>query len=155
MSTPPSAEDHEERGLGGPVHKDPHVGLGGDVLGGSHQDLVDGETVDLHPEDPGSVLPGLLRGGGELHAAGLSSPSGVHLSLHHNTAAQRPGDGLGLIGGFPPTSPGGTGLPADRRSSLAWYSWLSMTLPVRELGSGQAREASGLRNIGLPEHAPV
>ena len=69
-----------------------------------HQHLADRQPLDLHPQDLGGELLGLVRVLGQLDAAGLAAPADQHLRFDDNAATQFFGDclGLGCGGRHPP-----------------------------------------------------
>jgi hypothetical protein len=83
--------------LAAAVEDDADVGLGFDVLGRGDEHLLDGEVVDLHPEDVGGVLRASCGGLGQLHAARLAAAAGVDLRLDDDHAAVLRGDPLRLL----------------------------------------------------------
>ena len=64
------------------------------------QDPVDGEALDLHPEDVRRVLERLVGRLGELHAAGLATSTGLDLRLDDRDAADLLGRRLRGLGGL-------------------------------------------------------
>src|SRR5690606_26633797 len=94
---------HREVAALGAVEEDREVVLLGDrgTLGDHH--AVDGVALDVHAEDLGGPLAGLLGGAGDLDAARLAAATGLHLGLDDDHAAvggeQLAGRGLRLLGG--------------------------------------------------------
>ena len=64
------------------VQEDREVVFGGDVRPGRDHDLLDDVALDVEAEDRLSLLVSLVGGMGELDAAGLAAPAGLHLRLH-------------------------------------------------------------------------
>ncbi len=93
----PFRRDHEHRRLAGPVHEDPDVGFRSDLLGRRDQDLSHGEPLDLHAQDVGGVIAGLLGVLRELHASRLPPSPGVHLCLYDDGTPQIVSDPLRLV----------------------------------------------------------
>ena len=81
------------------VQQHGEVVLLGDVGALGDHDLVDGVALDVHAEDGGGVLEGLVRGLGDLDAAGLAAAADLHLRLDDNDAADLLGSGLGFFRG--------------------------------------------------------
>src|SRR5690606_40619988 len=82
-----------EEGAVGTVEEEGDVVLLDDLrsgLGDHH--LVDRVALDVHAEDVRRAGDGLVRGGGELDAAGLASTTDLHLGLDDRLAAQTLGD---------------------------------------------------------------
>ena len=82
----------------GPVEQDREVVLLGDprALGDHHP--VDGVALDVHPEDLGRAVGGLLRVAGQLDAAGLAAAAGLDLGLDDDRpAAELLGGRAGLV----------------------------------------------------------
>lgn len=80
---------HGEEGAVGPVEEVRDVVLLEDLGGrlGDHH-LVDRVALDVHAEDVRRPGDGLVRGGGQLHAAGLAAAADLHLRLDDRLAAQ-------------------------------------------------------------------
>src|SRR4051812_2391532 len=71
----------------GPVDEEGEVVLVLDVRGGRDEHPVDGQALDVHAEDVAGARHGLLRGLGELDAAGLASAAGLDLGLDDHPSA--------------------------------------------------------------------
>jgi len=56
------------------------------------QDLVNGESPDVHTQDGDSRFLGFRRRGGQAHTPGLPASSGMDLGLDHNGFAQFTGN---------------------------------------------------------------
>ena len=80
---------HGEESAGRPVEQDGEVELLRDVGAGADHHRLDGVALDVEAEDlAGGLQHGLLPAG-ELHAAGLPTPTGAHLRLdHHEVRAE-------------------------------------------------------------------
>jgi len=83
--------EHDQRRFGAAVEDDGGVVLVGDLHRLSHPDLVDGEPADVHAEDRGRVLTGLLLVTGELDPARLAPAARQHLRLDHARIAELAG----------------------------------------------------------------
>jgi len=72
------------KGARGPVHQEGQVELPGDVTGFFDEDRAHPVAFDIHAED--FLRPGLrlVRALGQLDAARLAPPAGLHLGLHHH-----------------------------------------------------------------------
>ncbi len=75
-----------------------HVELGLDVHGLGQHHLADPVPLDVHTEDLTGGELGGGRVGGELHTACLAPATGLHLSFHHDPAAEPACDLTGLLG---------------------------------------------------------
>ena len=99
MSMPPMSREEHQRALRGAVPDDPGVVLLLDLGFGIDEDAARHRPVDLQLEDRLGVLGGLVRGVGELDAAGLHPAAGQHLRLDHDRAADLLGDLACFLGG--------------------------------------------------------
>ena len=79
------AAHHDDGLLGLAVDEDADVILRGDVGGLGDEDSVHDEPLDGHAENLSGIFLHLLHVVGQLHAAGLSAASGVHLRLHYGS----------------------------------------------------------------------
>ena len=82
----------EERAVGA-VEQEREVVLLGDVAGLGDEHAVHRVALDVHAEDRGGLLAGLLGGLGELHPARLAAPARLHLGLDDHGRAQLRRDG--------------------------------------------------------------
>ena len=109
------------------------------------QHPVDGEPLDLHPEDVRRVLEGLVGGLGELDAAGLAAAAGLDLGLDDAEAVLL-GGGPGLLRRWWPRCRGWSVTPCLAKSSFAWYS-------IRSTREVLVRESEGMRAYGARRRA--
>ena len=126
---PSLARHHEKRRLRGPIDQDAYIRLGVDVLRRGDQNLSHREPADGQAQNGFGMTPGLFGRGRELDSPGLPSASRVHLGFDDHRSAKLTGDLLGFVrdGSH---RPGGTGIPASRKSSFAWNSCRFIPLPV-------------------------
>src|ERR1039457_5864968 len=89
-----------QEGAVGPVQQERQVVLGRDVdrLGDQHR--VHGVALDVHAENLAGLGVGLVRALGQLHAAGLAAPAGLHLRLHHDQGVPLGGELRGDLARF-------------------------------------------------------
>src|SRR5450631_2326792 len=75
---------HEHDPPSCPVDDGAQVVLLGDVYRAAHDDLADGDPLDVHAQDSGAYFGRLVSAGCELHAAGLASAAHKNLRLDHD-----------------------------------------------------------------------
>ena len=91
------ADEHQP--LGRPVEHDREVVLLHDLGRGTDEDPPDGQPLDLHRQDLGRDVLGLVRGRRELDAAGLAPAADQDLGLDHDLAGGIAGVGEEADGG--------------------------------------------------------
>ncbi len=84
----PSGRAHHENGtLALPVHDQSQVALARDVCRGHYQNLMYGETLDLHAQNFRGVVERLARIPGQLDPARLAPAPRMYLRLDDHLAA--------------------------------------------------------------------
>ena len=120
---------HREEGAVGAVEQEGDVVLLLDVRARVDEHPVHRVALDVHAEDLLGVGPGVVRGLGDLHAAGLAAAADLDLRLDDGDAAELLGDRLRPRPASSATSPRLTGTPCFGNSCLAWYSNRSTLTP--------------------------
>ena len=163
ISTPPSAEPMSRIRSRRPVEDGREVELLGDVRRRGDEDLPDGDALDVHAEDrPGHGL-GLVRGVGELDAAGLAAPADEHLGLDHDgsgAGSEHALRGRSRVGDGPGHLPSGDGQALRDEQSLGvgfldLHAPLGSSLAVLGGWSGREGEWYPLRGSGDRDGQPA
>ena len=146
ISTPPSALAMTVTAPAAAVEDQRRGSTPGDLGGRGDQHRPHRDPLDLQADDLAGAAAGLVRGGRQLHAAGLATTADEHLRLDHDHLARRSAP-------RPPAPPPRSVAISPGETGTPWRARISFASVFLELHARQLLTGAMVTRVGPPTRA--